>query len=456
MNVTEILQFTDELVFSQTGKHLDTAQEAIVKGVWEGKTYEEIANESNRSERHIRDIGYKLWKILSEQLGENVQKSNFHCTFERLKNSRYSSQQVVNIGINSNITLNPNGSQFESHVIGKAHYQPYSSSSSSTYCDLTLAPQIFDFYNRKTELATLFDWIINQNARLISVLGLSGIGKTTLVKKFVDLNLENFEVIIWKNLKFPKSLESLLDEILTTCQQEPQDNINDKLKQVSTLLVEQKSLIILDDVQNLFISGEFVGQYQIPYFNYQNWFKTLTESQHQSSIILISQEQSPEMYCLDEELYPIKCIELSGLDNSEILENKNLKDPDRWSELISLYQGNQKCLQDITILIKDFFDGSISDFLAEDQPILTNQMRSQFQQLFSRLSNIEQQVVFELSQFSEPVTRETLKEKLTLSSTDFINALESLHKRYLITKIKTDKTQFDLFPVFKAYLKTLS
>ncbi|MFM8293517.1 MAG: hypothetical protein ACKN9E_03085 [Microcystaceae cyanobacterium] len=162
------------------------------------------------------------------------------------------------------------------------------------------------------------------------------------------------------------------------------------------------------------------------------------------------------MHCIDEELYPIKCLELSGLNGTEILEGQNLKDPERWSELISIYQGNPKYLQNITLLIKDFFDDSVSTFLAEEQPILSNPMRSQFKQLFSRLSSTEKQVVFELSQFSEPVSRETLKEKLTISSTDFINALESLQKRYLISKIKTDKTQFYLSPIFKVYLATLS
>jgi DNA-binding NarL/FixJ family response regulator len=65
MNVTEVLQFADQLFFEQTGKHLDDSQEIVIKGVWDGKTYEAIADEYNRSERHVRDIGYKLWQILS-------------------------------------------------------------------------------------------------------------------------------------------------------------------------------------------------------------------------------------------------------------------------------------------------------------------------------------------------------------------------------------------------------
>ncbi|MFM7793263.1 MAG: ATPase, partial [Microcystis panniformis] len=64
------------------------------------------------------------------------------------------------------------------------------SQSESIYHDLTLAPQIIDFYDRENELATISNWVFKQNTRLIAVLGLWGIGKTTLVKRFIDLNLE--------------------------------------------------------------------------------------------------------------------------------------------------------------------------------------------------------------------------------------------------------------------------
>ena len=463
----------------QTGKHLDDLQKAVIEGTWQRQTYDNIAQEHHATKNHVGDVGYKLWQLLSEELGEEINKLNFRSTIERrqLADSPIIIQNHNTNNSNSfNICTNENQDIYQQE-----------NDENKNYYDLTSAPQIIKFYNRKTELETLSNWILNQNIRLISVMGLSGIGKTTLVKKFVDLNLENFEIIIWKNLRFPKALELIFDEILTTCHQESQNNISDKIKQISALLTEKKALIILDDVQNLFINGELAGQYQTQYLDYQNWFKTLTESQYQSTIILISQEQIPEIYCLEEESYPIKCLNLSGLDNTEILENKNLKDPDRWSELISLYQGNPKYIQDVTILIQDFFNDSVTEFLAEEQPILTNQMRSQFKQLFAKLSPLEQQLALELSKYKEPVVRETLKENLNLSSTDFIiavfsrmrgnkilerltvqdsntphscdyryNALQSLEKRYLITKIKADKTLFDLSPIFKEYIKTLA
>ena len=66
------------------------------------------------------------------------------------------------------------------------------------------------FYGREEELETLYNWILNQNSRLVSVLGLGGIGKTTLVKRFIDFNLEKFEVIIWQNLKIFNKNERIL------------------------------------------------------------------------------------------------------------------------------------------------------------------------------------------------------------------------------------------------------
>ena len=159
MNVTEVLQFADKLVFSQTGKHLDDSQETVVKGVWEGKTYEEIADQSNRSERHIRDVGYKLWELLSQALGEDIKKTNFRSTLERVY---IKSSQNICIGTNHNFTFssqtlnNPNQNNRETDI-----------KSQSPYYDLTLTPKIINFYNRESELKALSSWILDNNIRLI-------------------------------------------------------------------------------------------------------------------------------------------------------------------------------------------------------------------------------------------------------------------------------------------------
>ena len=450
MNVTEVLQFADQLFFEQTGKHLDDSQEIVIKGVWDGKTYEAIADESNRSERHVRDIGYKLWQILSERLGEDVHKSNFRSTLERMyiKSSEFCQN-------NCNYSILNFGSQTFSNTPkdNRGKSTPNKNQSGSSYYDLTLAPTILQFYNREPELEKLSNWIFDQNTRLISVLGLSGIGKSHLVRKFIDLNSDQFQVIIWRSLKYSEPLELLINDILNIYEKEIKTNTNHKLKQLFESFTEKRCLIILDDLQNIFMNGAFAGQYKPEYQDYQDFFKKIMTTEHHSHVIVISQEKCQDMESLDEELYPIKCLDLSGLSDVNILKNTGLKDEDHWSNLINLYEGNPFYLKTIANSIRSVFNGYVSDFLAENELIITKDIQTNLQLLFKGLSLIEQKIVIKLSNSEQFLSREELKTSLDLSSTDLINSLESLQNRYLLMKITEDKIMFILSPVFREYVR---
>lgn len=120
MDVKEILKFADDLVFAKTGKHLDDVQDAVLRGAWKGNTYTEIAEESGYSDGHLRDIASELWKILSELLGENINKSNFRSAMERCRLSIISSTfennfAHNNINICRDIVNSPAVSQVRSH-----------------------------------------------------------------------------------------------------------------------------------------------------------------------------------------------------------------------------------------------------------------------------------------------------------------------------------------------------
>jgi len=452
MNVNQLLQFVDRLVVERTGKHLDDVQRAVVEGTWERQTYDDIAQKCYVTKNHVGDVGAELWQLLSEILGEDIKKTNFRSSLERVYIESSDNSNIYHInGSNNNFCPTQISNQLS--PINKLKQSDINTQSTSHYRDLTVAPQIINFYARQSEIQTLSNSILNQNTRLISVLGLSGIGKTTLVKRFVDLNLQQFEVIIWIGLKFPKSLELVVNDLLNACKQEAKETIDDKLKQLLDVFRDKKCLIILDDVHNIFISGQFAGQYKSEYQDYQNFFTMITETEHQSNVILISQEQCAEMECLDEELYPIKCLELSDLDDMAILKCTGLKDEDSWLKLINLYEGNPGYLKSIAMAIKKIFDGNVAEFLAENSLIITKDMQYNFHQLFNRLSPREQQLVLELSKFDRPVSREYLRESLDLSSMDLINGLQSLQQRYLVRKIKEDKILFKLSSVFQEYVK---
>lgn len=67
----------DKLVFEVTRRHLSDREVDVLRGAWERKNYEAIASECYLTYKHITDIGYKLWKKLSQALAYEVSKTNF-------------------------------------------------------------------------------------------------------------------------------------------------------------------------------------------------------------------------------------------------------------------------------------------------------------------------------------------------------------------------------------------
>ncbi|MBS9387405.1 MAG: AAA family ATPase [Dolichospermum sp. WA123] len=451
MTVTEILQFVDNLVFNKTDKHLDDLQKKIIEELFQGKTYKQIANIYDYDEGYIGDESRNLFKLLSESLGEDINKSNFCWTIERVTNSHIA--KIINF---ENNIKNNNINLCRNHQ--KSNYQQQNNNTEqakSSYHDLSLSPKITRFYGREQELNLLSNGVLNQHTHLISVLGLSGIGKTTLVKRFVDLNLQQFEVIIWRSLKFPKSLDLLIDDLLNVCQQEAKATIDDKLKQLFNILKNKKGLIILDDLENIFVNRQFAGQYQPEYQDYKTFFQMITEIEHQSCLILISQEKCQEMISLDSELYPIHSLELSGLDNAatEILKNQGLNNEKNWLNLIKLYESHPKYLQYISILIKDVFQGEVAEFIKENSLILTGDFKTLFDSIWMRLSDVEKEILLKISQNDQPISRDEIKQLLSLSSMDIINGLQSLTRRFLVSKLENDQKLYTLSPIFKEYLR---
>ncbi len=454
MSVTEILQLADELIFLKKGKHLDDLQESIIKGVWDDQTYQKIADQCQRSESRVRNIASELWQLLSEELGEDIEKANFCSVFKRLQITSSQNQHICHItGSNHSFNYNPQ-ILYNSNPDNQDNNTNTKSKSFSH--DLTFAPQILKFCNRETELKTLNNYIFNQKIKLISVLGLSGIGKTYLVKRFVDLNLDQFEVIIWKNLKLTNDLSQILTEILTKNlnDQDSQIYSDHQIDQFLTLLKTKRCLIIFDHLEELFIKEKLAGQFQEKFKNYQDLFNLIKEIDHQSHFILISDEKSKSMISLNQELSTVKVLELEGLNSREILNDFNLQDQESWLKLIQLYQGNFNYLKDIASLINDVFGGKVKDFLALNQLILTEDMKTHLSQILRRLSPIEKEIILKLSQNDEAISTEELRQNFQIELTDLINGLQSLQQRYLVTKIQKEQVLFKIDSIFHKFLLT--
>jgi hypothetical protein len=115
MDTQEIFKLIDEVVFRQTGKHLDTLQLGILKSVFNDYKYAQIAQDYKCSEGHARDKAYELWHILSEALGEDLNKSNVRSAIERLIITN-SSNNLVNSGQIEKLNFCPNSPQYPENL----------------------------------------------------------------------------------------------------------------------------------------------------------------------------------------------------------------------------------------------------------------------------------------------------------------------------------------------------
>jgi SpoVK/Ycf46/Vps4 family AAA+-type ATPase len=445
MNVTEVLQLVDQLVFKYTGKHLNDLQRNTVSGLWQGQTYGQIASEFGYdSENHIGNISRELYEILSKELGEKVTKSNFCVSIERIANSF----NLVRINIKNNVTWcsyksdDPNKQvNIEPEVVKIKHH-----------LDLKEAPKLIKFYGRKSELSILSQWLKKTTTNLIAVVGNTGIGKTALIRNFINIKANLFDVVIWKDLRFYKSFDSLINQILSGFEFETEAS---EVCQLFELLCQRKCLIILDNLESIFSRQQLSGKYQSELENYKTFFKMITEREHQSCLVVISQEKSKEMFSLNQENNPNYCLELSGLDNiaKKILASQGLKDQESLLKLIDLYEGNPKYLQDISISIQEIFDGAVSEFLEEDGLILTEEMKSDFDAIWLRLSDIEKSIVLEMSRLDSPISRDEIKQCLSLSSKDISYGLQSLKQRFLLKSVSDNHKLFYLASLFKEYVR---
>ncbi len=72
------------------------------------------------------------------------------------------------------------------------------------------------FYGRSEELLQLRQWILKERCRLVGLLGIGGIGKSTLAVKLGLQIQSEFEVMVWRSLLNAPPVEEQLTNIQHT------------------------------------------------------------------------------------------------------------------------------------------------------------------------------------------------------------------------------------------------
>ncbi|RUS97406.1 hypothetical protein DSM106972_085090 [Dulcicalothrix desertica PCC 7102] len=347
--------------------------------------------------------------------------------------------------------------------VGESTSHPLTLSPSHPLTDWGEAVDVAIFFGRAHELALLENWIGNDN-RLILLLGMGGIGKTSLSIKLGQHIQEEFEFVIWRSLRNSPSLgEMLASLLLFFANSKPvnlSENISERLTQVMAHLREHRCLVILDNVESILADGARSGHYQVSYENYGEFFKLLGETSHSSCVVLTSREKPQEVATLEGDTLPVKTLQLTGLQENAALELVRSKSvfygsDAEWQDLIQHYAGNPLALKIIATTIQELFNGDIKEFLAQGTKVFGT-IYDLLSQQFQRLSVLEKDLMYWICINREPVTLAELRADLVLpvSPMKLLEALESLSRRNLIEKTSLPHTsvQFTLQPVVMEFV----
>lgn len=322
------------------------------------------------------------------------------------------------------------------------------------------APDVSIFYGRTNELATLEEWIIKDNCRLVAILGMGGIGKTALSVRCCHQIKEEFDYMIWRSLRHAPPIKELLDSLIQFLSHRqisyPLADINDKISQVISLLRKYRCLLVLDSVETILQSGELAGCYRSGYEGYGDLFKRIGEEPHNSCLMITSLEKPNEIAIMEGKNMPVRSLELIDLQREEaweIFQSKGLAEEEKWEQLIKLYRGNPLALKIVATTIRDLFGGKVSEFLKQST-LVFGDISTLLEGQFMRLSPIEQEIIYWLAIARKPISLPELRENMLLpiSQRELLEAVASLGRRSLIEKIPGNEAVFSLQPAVMEYV----
>jgi hypothetical protein len=353
-------------------------------------------------------------------------------------------------------------------------------------CGDALAVPIF--YGREEELALLSQWIVQERCRVASVLGMGGIGKSTLaVKTMYQLTLGTgttardrpygpcpFEVVIFRSLHDAPSCEALLADCLQVFSSQPSSEVpvgqvpvtipteqliafspqplgevpaeqaqgtiptEQLISRLLSHLQQVRALVVLDNLECLLEERDVRRPFRPGLEGYGRLLRRIAETTHQSCLLLTSREKLADLRPLEGKHSPVRSLRLAGLDTAacqQLIEEKGLfGSQQEQRQLIEAYSGNPLALKIVGETILDLFGGEIGPFLASQSLVIFGSITDLLDEQMACLSALEQTVLYWLAIIREPVTFDELLSLLAypLPRMRILEAFDSLHQRSLI------------------------
>ncbi|HET8853275.1 MAG TPA: NB-ARC domain-containing protein, partial [Ktedonobacteraceae bacterium] len=324
-----------------------------------------------------------------------------------------------------------------------AHGQPIIQPAQEHRVDWDDALVVSSFYGREQEMFTLSRWIVEDHCRVVSVLGMGGIGKSALATSAMRQLAPYFEIVLWRSLRDAPTCEALLDDLLQTLAPPSLADISASIEQRLNLLLDyfrrRRTLLVLDNLETLLEEGETTGHLRPGYEGYAKLLRRVAESEHRGILLLTSREKPGVLIPLESGRGPVRSLRLGGLDvaaSQQLLKEWELSGASQDQErLIERYRGNPLALKIVAGTTMELFGGEIAPFLTWDEAVFGS-VRELLGEQFDRLSVVEQTVLYWLAILRDPVTIEELVEVpgVPLPRVQVLEAVASLRRRSLLER----------------------
>ena len=403
---------------------LKEVQRLVFSQSWDGKKYSDMGIEKGYDLGYIKDVGSGLWRSLSKALNEKVTKNNLHEVLER-----YAQQQAA---------LNVNSATSQIHM-GEAI-------------------DVSKFCGRTQELETLSKWILGDRCRVVTILGMGGMGKTALSVKIAEQLQSEFDYVIWRSLRHAPTFKDKITDCFKILSQQQVTTLPDNSHEQITCLIEyfrkSRCLLILDNFDTLLEYGQGTGTYLENYEAYGELLWRVGETNHQSSVLITSREKPAEIVAIEGDGLAVRTLALSGLEldtAKTILALKGLLISDvEAKQLVDCYRGNPLALKIAATSIRDLYSGNVNQFLASGITLfsgISNLLSKQLQ----RLSDLQNQVIYWLAIHRESISLTELHRTFppSMPKLKVMEVLESLVNCNLIER---DRYGFTQQPVVMEYV----